>query len=113
LNLSFILSLLVWFVGSLMVRANRGKSVHRLSRKNCRPPEMGLVTVFCPLTTTGGGRLVVHAGEKRSVVDWRVNPVALVGHVKITFAAARLRVSCGGVVGKEMLNTVPYPKLPP
>ena len=31
---------------------------------------MGLVTMFCTLTTTGAGELVVQTGDTRSVVDW-------------------------------------------
>ena len=43
--------------------------------------------MFCPLNTTGAGELVVQtADEPRFVVDCRVKPVALVGHVKITLA---------------------------
>src|SRR5690242_18000777 len=45
---------------------------HWLNLKNCCVPETGLVTVFSPLTTTGAGRLVVHAGETTFVVDSRV-----------------------------------------
>jgi len=75
---------------------------------------MGFVTVFWPLTTTGTGELVVQtAGETRFVVDCKVNPVALVGHVKITFAPEGMTVSCGGGTGNVRLNTVPLPKLPP
>ena len=69
---------------------------------------MGLVTVFRPLATTGAGELVVQtADEPRFVVDCRVNPVALVGQVKITLAPEGMMVSCGGAIGNEMLNTVP------
>ena len=43
--------------------------------------------MFCPPITTGAGELVVQtAGETRFVVDCKVNPAALVGHVKITSA---------------------------
>jgi hypothetical protein len=63
----------------------------------------GLVTAFCPLTTTGAGETVVQtAGETRFVVDCKVNPVALVGHVKITLAAERMMVSCGAVTDKDL-----------
>jgi hypothetical protein len=49
-----------------------------LNRQNCCAPEMGLVTAYCPLTTTGPGELVVQkASEPRFVVDCRVNPAAL------------------------------------
>jgi len=66
---------------------------------------MGLVTVFCPLMTTGAGELVFqNIGETRLVANSKVNPVALVGHVNVTFDPERMMVSCGG---KERLNTVP------
>src|ERR1035437_8420771 len=72
---------------------------------------MGLVTAFCPLTTTGAGELVIQtAGETRFVVDCKVNPVSLVGHVKITLAPEGIMVSCGGM---KRLKTVPWPELPP
>ena len=75
---------------------------------------MRLVTVFCPLTTTGSGETVVQAaGGRRFVVDCKVNPAALVGHVKITLAAEGMIVSCGALAGNERLNTVPSPELPP
>jgi hypothetical protein len=45
---------------------------------------MGLVTVFCPLMTTGAGELLFqNIGETRLVANSKVNPVALAGHVKI------------------------------
>ena len=76
-------------------------------------PEAGLVTAFCPLTTTGPGETLVQtAGEERLVVDCRVNPAALVGHVKTTSAPEDPMASVG--VGaltdpKEKLNSVPLP----
>ena len=74
---------------------------------------MRLVTAFWPLTTMGVGELVVQkAGETRFVVDCKVNPVALVGHVKIILAPEGITVSCGGG-GSVRLNTVPEPELPP
>ena len=93
-----------------------GFSVYWLSRKNFCVPEMGLVTVFCPLTTTGGELVVQTANESRFVVDCKVNPVALVGHVKITLAPEGMMVSCGGLTvtdPNERPNTVPLPELPP
>jgi len=42
-------------------KANRLLATYWLNRKNCCVTEMGLVTVFCPLTTTDGGELVVQA----------------------------------------------------
>src|SRR5438105_3700195 len=75
---------------------------------------MGFVTVFCPLTTTGAGELVVQTGDTRFVVDCKVNPAALAGHVKIMFVPEAPMVSCGGLVGaNEILNTVPLSELPP
>ena len=48
---------------------------------------MRLVTANCPLTTNGTGETVLQtAGGTRLVVDCKVNPTALVGHVKMTFA---------------------------
>ena len=67
---------------------------------------MGLITSFCPPMTIGPGETVVQtAGETRFMVDCKVNPATLVGHVKITFAAERMIVSCGG--GNKRLNIVP------
>ena len=44
-----------------------------LNRKNCCVPQMGLVTVFCPLTTIGAGELVVQTtGKTRFVVACKV-----------------------------------------
>ena len=66
-----------------------------------------MVTAYCPLTTTGAGELVIQtASETRFVVDCKVNPAALAGHVKITLAPEGIMVSCGGG-GNERLNTVP------
>src|SRR5665213_622606 len=75
---------------------------------------MGLVTVFCPLTTADTGETIFQpAGETRLVVDCKVNvsPAVLVGQIKTTLAAERLIVSWG--CGNVMLNTVPAPFVPP
>ena len=41
---------------------------------------MGLVTVFCPLTITGAGKLVLQTeGETKFVADRKIDPAALVG----------------------------------
>ena len=47
---------------------------------------MGLVTVFCPLITTGAAEFVAQTGATRLVADCRVKPVKFVGQVKIMFA---------------------------
>ena len=66
-----------------------------------------MVTTFCPLVATGAGRLVFQtAGETRFVVDCKVNPVKLAGHVTITLVPERIIVSCGD---NKILNTVPEP----
>ena len=57
--------------------------------------------------------VVQTADEPRFVVDCKVKPAALVGHVKITLAAEGLTVSCGSAIGNVRLNTVPRPELPP
>ena len=70
------------------------------------------------MTTTGAGELVIQtAGETRFVVDCRVNPVALVGHVKMTFAPEgnMVSVAAAGALTdpNERLNIVPLPEPPP
>ena len=64
---------------------------------------------------TGPGETVVQSdGEPNFVADSKVNPVALVGHVKITFAREGTIVSFGALTAPgERLNTVPTPALPP
>lgn len=80
---------------------------HWLNRKNFCASRMELVTVFCPLTTTGTGETVLQtAGETRFVVDCNANPKALVGHLKTTFVPERMIVSCGDG-GSVRLKTAP------
>jgi len=62
--------------------------------------------VFWPLTTMGAGVLVVQTGDTRFVVDCRVKPVALVGHVRMTLAPEGMMVSSGTMVSRK---TVPAP----
>ncbi len=79
-------------------------------------PLVGLVTVFCPFTTTGAGETIVHRiGEARFVVDFKVKPGELVGQRKTTVVPEGVMDSEGGVggAGSVMLNTVPLPELPP
>src|SRR5215831_804459 len=87
--------------------------IYWLNLKNCFTPEIGLVTVFWPFTTNGGGRLVVQTGEPRFVVDCSVKLVKLVGQDTMTVAAEGVIFSCGRVTANEMLNIVPLPPLPP
>ena len=71
----------------------------------------GLVTTFCPLTTTGPGETLLQTtDETRFVVDCKVNPAILVGHIKTTFVPEDFMISAGA---NEILNTVPPPPLPP
>src|SRR5207249_4846061 len=58
-----------------------------LTRKTSECRGMGLVTAFCSLTTTGADEAVVQAtGESRFVVNCKVNPAALLSHVKTTLS---------------------------
>ena len=58
--------------------------------------------------------VVQTTGETRFVVDCKMNPVALVGHLKIILPPARIVVSRGALTDpNERLNTVPLPPLPP
>ena len=72
-----------------------------LNRKNCCVPEMGLVTVFWPLMTTGDGKLVFQtAGETRFVVDCNLKPVEGDGQETTTlFVVVCATVSDGGTAG--------------
>ena len=80
---------------------------YRLRRKNCRELEMGFVTVFSAFTTTGSGKAVVQCvGEASSVVDSKMKPVELVGHVITMFVPIGTMVSCGGPDNMR-LKTVP------
>ena len=56
---------------------------------------MELVTVYCPLTTTGVGELVLQAAPERFVVDCKLNPVAVFVHVKITLVPERMIAKTG------------------
>jgi hypothetical protein len=70
-----------------------------------------LVTTLFVLTATGAGETVPQTtGGATFVVDCKVNPVKLVGHVTITLVPERIIVSCGD---NEILNTVPEPKMAP
>ena len=68
-----------------------------------------MVTAYCPLTTVGAGETGLQiTGETRFVVDCKVNPAALVGHIKIIYTPEGMIVSCGALTGgNERLNTVP------
>jgi hypothetical protein len=72
-----------------------------------------LATAFCPLTRLGELRFVLQtAAEPRFVVDSKVKPVALVGHVKMAFAPEQFRPRRGALTS-ERLKTAPLPELPP
>lgn len=67
-------------------------------------PEIGLVTANCPTT------LDHTADETSFVLDCKVKPGALFGHVTITLVPDAVMVSCGGLTDtdpNERLNTVP------
>jgi len=51
--------------------------------------------------------LVVQIGEARFVVDWRVKPVELVGHVRMTLLAVGVIVSRGWVLPKLLHSLGP------
>ena len=76
---------------------------------------MGLVTVFCPLRTIGLNETGVQLlGNAMFVADCNVKPVGVSGQVKMTLVPAPMMLSCGGITeGKERLNTVPLPAVPP
>jgi len=77
-------------------------------------PETGLVTVFCPLTTTSAVKTLVQTAKFKFVVDCKAKPGALDGHDKTTLASERVIASCGAATGpSEILNSVPLPELPP
>jgi hypothetical protein len=63
---------------------------------------MRSVTVFCPLATTGAGEFVVHTtGGVRLVVDCKVAPLTLLGHVRITLGPEISRDGVGRVGGAD------------
>ena len=78
---------------------------------------MAFVTALFVLTTTAAGETLLQTVvETRFVVDCKVNPAALVGHVTITAAPEGNMVSVGAGAltdPNERLNTVPLPELPP
>ena len=58
---------------------------------------MAFVTALFVLTTTAAGATLLQTVvEIGLVVDCKVNPVALVGHVKTTLAPEEIMVSSGG-----------------
>src|SRR5215471_46926 len=63
--------------------------------KNCSVPVTGLVTVFCPSTTTADAPTAVQTAEAKLVVDCKANPWVFVRQDKTTFAPAGLIVSFG------------------
>jgi hypothetical protein len=56
-----------------------------LNRKNCWVSEIGLVTIFCALTTTGAGEAVAQTiGSARFVAVSKLKLGAHVGHDRRT-----------------------------
>src|SRR5436190_12941031 len=86
-----------------------------MSRKNCWVPEMVFVTVFCPFTRTGILKTGVQTvGGVRVAVACKVNPEALVGHIRTTLGPDGNIVSRGRpAVSEDSRNNVPRPELPP
>ena len=78
---------------------------------------MAFVTALFVLTTTAAGETLLQTVvETKFVVDCKVNPAALVGHVKMTFVPEGNMVSVGAGALTDpnvRLNTVPLPELPP
>src|ERR1035441_288660 len=78
---------------------------------------MAFVTALFVLTTTAAGETLLQTVvETRLVVDCKVNPAALVGHVKMTLAPEGNIASVGAGAltdPNERLNTVPTPERPP
>src|SRR5580698_3996526 len=73
---------------------------------------MALATVFWPPTTTGPGETMLQFVETAFVTDCRLNPVTLVGHVKMTLVPDCRMLNFGGlmVAGPiARLKTVPEP----
>jgi hypothetical protein len=57
---------------------------------------MAFVTTLLVLTTTGERKFVLQTADvARFVVDSKVNPASLVGHVKTTLAPERMMASTG------------------
>ena len=70
-----------------------------------------MVTVNWPLTVAGAGETALQAdGGVRLVADCKANPSAFVGQVRTAFVPETPRVNSGG---RNRLNTVPLPPVPP
>jgi hypothetical protein len=86
------------------------EGLHLANLKNCRLPEMGLVTVFCSLMMAGAGETAVQVEAPRFVVDCKMNPVKLVNHIKTAFEPEVVRIIHGRSVTVRVagaLLTVP------
>ena len=62
-------------IGRPHVRRKPAGPLYCFNRKNFFVPEIGLVTMFCPLTTTGAGETVLQFVEARFVLDCKMNLV--------------------------------------
>ena len=82
-----------------------------LNRKNSCVPEIGFVTVFCPLTTTGPWETGVQlVGEAKLVLLCKVIPPVFVGQDRTALGPEAVIVSCGS---NGNLKIVPVPAMPP
>ena len=77
------------------VRVLKVSDFHWLNRKNFCAPEMEFVTVLWPLATTGAGETAFQASAERFVVDCKIKPLALAGHVKIISVPESAMLNCG------------------
>ena len=101
-----------WPVGTKTCLLLHAPLDYRINRKKCCLPEIALLTVFCPLMTTGAGETALQpVVETRFVLDCKVRPVKLVGQVKMILVPKCTRASPGG--GRDNANIVPFPELPP
>ena len=78
-----------------------------------------MVTMFCPLEMTCAGKTALQTGDERFVVDCKVKPAALVGHVKIILSPDGTIASCGKMPAKNSLavsipaaTPTPWPEPP-
>ena len=88
----------------ISVRRKTGLPLRYLfNRKNCCVPEMGLVTVFCPLTTTGAVGTASQTGETE-VCGGLERETGGIGWPRQNHIGSRRdKVSCGGLTGSTIM----------